>query len=107
MIGNCLPTEADWATEMSARQAETRDLIDHWRESMPDLLASMPIEKRRDLEGLGRTRVTDGPRLLHPGISDDVIRPSAAERNANPRSSSAKPRWALRAADSPLTDPTP
>ena len=34
---------------------------------------------------------------LYSRISDDVIRPSAAERNANPRSSSAKLRWARRA----------
>jgi 16S rRNA (cytosine1402-N4)-methyltransferase len=33
---------------------------------------------------------------LYSEISDDVIRPSAAERNANPRSSSAKLRWARR-----------
>ena len=31
-------------------------------------------------------------------ISDEVIRPSAAERNANPRSSSGKLRWARRSA---------
>ena len=35
---------------------------------------------------------------LYPQISDEVIRPSAAERNANPRSSSAKLRWARRSA---------
>lgn len=33
---------------------------------------------------------------LYSEISDDVIRPSAAERTANPRSSSAKLRWACR-----------
>jgi 16S rRNA (cytosine1402-N4)-methyltransferase len=33
---------------------------------------------------------------LYSQISDEVIRPSAAERNANPRSSSAKLRWARR-----------
>ena len=33
---------------------------------------------------------------LYSEISDEVIRPSAAERNANPRSSSAKLRWARR-----------
>jgi 16S rRNA (cytosine1402-N4)-methyltransferase len=33
---------------------------------------------------------------LYSEISDDVIRPTAAERNANPRSSSAKLRWAGR-----------
>lgn len=31
-------------------------------------------------------------------IADEVVRPSAAERNANPRSASAKLRWARRAA---------
>jgi 16S rRNA (cytosine1402-N4)-methyltransferase len=35
---------------------------------------------------------------LYSQISGEVIRPSAAERNANPRSSSAKLRWARRAA---------
>jgi 16S rRNA (cytosine1402-N4)-methyltransferase len=35
---------------------------------------------------------------LYFQISDEVIRPSAAERNANPRSSSAKLRWAQRSA---------
>jgi 16S rRNA (cytosine1402-N4)-methyltransferase len=35
---------------------------------------------------------------LYSQISDEVIRPSAAERNANPRSSSAKLRWARRSA---------
>jgi len=35
---------------------------------------------------------------LYSQISDEVIRPSAAERNANPRSSSAKLRWACRSA---------
>jgi 16S rRNA (cytosine1402-N4)-methyltransferase len=35
---------------------------------------------------------------LYSEISDDVIRPNAAERNANPRSSSAKLRWARRSA---------
>ncbi|MEN3368694.1 MAG: rRNA (cytosine1402-N4)-methyltransferase [Verrucomicrobiota bacterium] len=35
---------------------------------------------------------------LYSQISGEVIRPSAAERNANPRSSSAKLRWAQRAA---------
>jgi 16S rRNA (cytosine1402-N4)-methyltransferase len=34
---------------------------------------------------------------LYSHISDDVVRPNAAERNANPRSSSAKLRWASRA----------
>jgi 16S rRNA (cytosine1402-N4)-methyltransferase len=33
---------------------------------------------------------------LYSQISDEVICPSAAERNANPRSSSAKVRWARR-----------
>jgi 16S rRNA (cytosine1402-N4)-methyltransferase len=33
---------------------------------------------------------------LYSQLSDEVIRPSAAERNANPRSSSAKLRWARR-----------
>jgi 16S rRNA (cytosine1402-N4)-methyltransferase len=35
---------------------------------------------------------------LYSEISDDVIRPSAAERNGNPRSSSAKVRWVRRSA---------
>ncbi len=33
---------------------------------------------------------------LYSQISDEVIRPSPAERNANPRSTSAKVRWARR-----------
>jgi 16S rRNA (cytosine1402-N4)-methyltransferase len=33
---------------------------------------------------------------LYSQVSDEVIRPSAAERNANPRSTSAKLRWAGR-----------
>jgi len=45
-------TEADWATQTPAQQAEMRDLIDGLRESMPDLLGSLPIEKRRQLEQL-------------------------------------------------------
>lgn len=45
-------TEADWPTQTPAQQAEMRDLIDRLRESMPDLLASLPIEKRRELEQL-------------------------------------------------------
>lgn len=36
---------------------------------------------------------------LYSEISDGVIRPSAAERTANPRSSSAKLRWARRRAE--------
>ncbi len=35
---------------------------------------------------------------LYSEISEDVVRVSAAERNANPRSSSAKLRWARSAA---------
>jgi 16S rRNA (cytosine1402-N4)-methyltransferase len=35
---------------------------------------------------------------LYSEVSDEVIRPSVAERNANPRSSSAKLRWARRSA---------
>jgi 16S rRNA (cytosine1402-N4)-methyltransferase len=33
---------------------------------------------------------------LYSQISDEVIRPTVAEKNANPRSSSAKLRWARR-----------
>lgn len=35
---------------------------------------------------------------VYSQVSDEVIRPSAAERNANPRSSSTKLRWARRCA---------
>lgn len=35
---------------------------------------------------------------LYSEIADEVIRPSVAERNANPRSASAKLRWARKAA---------
>jgi hypothetical protein len=45
-------TEADWATQTPAQQEELRDLIDKLRDSMPGLLASLPIEKRRELEGM-------------------------------------------------------
>ena len=38
--------------------------------------------------------LTDG---LYASIADDVIRPSAEEQRANPRSSAAKLRWAIRA----------
>jgi 16S rRNA (cytosine1402-N4)-methyltransferase len=34
---------------------------------------------------------------VYADVAQEVIRPSAAERNANPRSTSAKLRWALRA----------
>jgi len=34
----------------------------------------------------------------YASISDEVIRPSAEEQRANPRSSAAKLRWAIRAA---------
>ena len=37
---------------------------------------------------------------LYSEIADEVIRPSAAERNANPRSGSAKLRWARRSGES-------
>jgi 16S rRNA (cytosine1402-N4)-methyltransferase len=34
----------------------------------------------------------------YAAISDEVIRPSAEEQRANPRSAAAKLRWAIRAA---------
>jgi 16S rRNA (cytosine1402-N4)-methyltransferase len=34
---------------------------------------------------------------LYSGVAPDPIRPSAEERRANPRSASAKLRWAVRA----------
>ncbi len=40
-------------------------------------------------------------------IADEVIRPGPAERNSNPRSSPAKLRWAIRAADIPRPAATP
>jgi len=36
---------------------------------------------------------------LYASISDDVLRPPAEEQRANPRSSAAKLRWAIRAAE--------
>jgi hypothetical protein len=46
-------TDADWATQTPAQATEMRALIERLRESMPEMLASLPIEKRRELEGLG------------------------------------------------------
>ena len=40
-----------------------------------------------------KSGLSDG---LYASISDDVIRPSAEEQRANPRSSAAKLRWAIR-----------
>jgi len=40
-----------------------------------------------------KSGLSDG---LYSAISDDVIRPSAEEQRANPRSSAAKLRWAVR-----------
>jgi hypothetical protein len=45
-------TEADWATQTPQQQEEMRALIASLRASMPALLAALPIEKRRELEGL-------------------------------------------------------
>ena len=42
-----------------------------------------------------KSGVCDG---RYASISDDVIRPSAEEQRANPRSSAAKLEWAIRAA---------
>jgi 16S rRNA (cytosine1402-N4)-methyltransferase len=38
----------------------------------------------------------------YSAIADDVIRPSAGERRANPRASSAKLRWAVREGAPPV-----
>jgi 16S rRNA (cytosine1402-N4)-methyltransferase len=38
---------------------------------------------------------------LYSAIADEVIRPGAEEQRANPRSSSAKLRWAVRAIPEP------
>ena len=52
-------------------------------------------EDRRVKKSFASGRTTG----LYSEVSGEVIRPSAAERTANPRSSSAKLRWARRRAD--------
>jgi 16S rRNA (cytosine1402-N4)-methyltransferase len=39
---------------------------------------------------------------LYSAIAEDVVRPTAEERRANPRASAAKLRWARRPAARPL-----
>ena len=46
-------TEADWATQTPRQQEEIRSLMAELRANLPALLAALPIEKRRELEGLG------------------------------------------------------
>ena len=46
-------TEADWATQTPQQQEEIRSLMAELRANLPALLAALPIEKRRELEGLG------------------------------------------------------
>ncbi len=43
-------TEEEWATLSWEEQQKTREVIDELRESMPELLARLPIERRRALE---------------------------------------------------------
>jgi hypothetical protein len=45
-------SEADWAALPAEQQKEMQAVIDNLREAMPEFLASLPIEKRRQLEGL-------------------------------------------------------
>jgi len=45
-------TSADWAKLSPDKQAELREIIKRFRDEMPELLASLPIEKRRELEEL-------------------------------------------------------
>jgi TRAP-type C4-dicarboxylate transport system substrate-binding protein len=45
-------SEADWAAIPPEHQKEVRAALDRVREEMPEWLASLPIEKRRQLEGL-------------------------------------------------------
>ena len=45
-------TEADWAAIPPEHQKEIRAAIDNVRNAMPEYLAALPIEKRRQLEGL-------------------------------------------------------
>jgi hypothetical protein len=45
-------TEADWAAIPLEHQKEIRAAIDKVRNAMPEYLAALPIEKRRQLEGL-------------------------------------------------------
>jgi len=55
-------------------------------------------EDRRVKHAL-RDGLRDG---VYAQIADEPLRPSPAERHANPRSSAAKLRWAVRA-DAPAT----
>lgn len=45
-------SEADWAATPPEHQKEIRAAIDNVRNAMPEHLAALPIEKRRELEGL-------------------------------------------------------
>ena len=45
-------TEADWAAIPAEQQKEIRAAIDSLSDAMPEYLAALPIEKRRQLEGL-------------------------------------------------------
>lgn len=45
-------SEADWAAVSPEQQKEVRAALDRVREEMPEWMASLPIEKRRQLEGL-------------------------------------------------------
>jgi hypothetical protein len=40
------------SAQMPQQREETRNLIDNLRAGMPGLLRSLPIEKRRELEGM-------------------------------------------------------
>jgi hypothetical protein len=42
----------DWAVKTPQQREEMRAVIDSLRAAMPGLLTSLPIEKRRELEGL-------------------------------------------------------
>lgn len=45
-------SEADWAAIPGEYQKELRAALDNVRNAMPEYLAALPIEKRRQLEGL-------------------------------------------------------
>ena len=45
-------TEADWNKLTTDQQKQLREVLSSLRETMPDMLASLPIEKRRELEGI-------------------------------------------------------
>ena len=73
--------------EVSLREAVLRG-------SAPDGGLYMPVEMPRLADDF-RARL---PKRPFPEIAQEVVRPTAEERRANPRSTPAKLRWARKAA---------